>query len=107
MEEPYGCQCFLSVSATGREAGPRNAGRPRYLAVTYGDGMPLPGAGGGGGAIATTVLGELIRAPGLYVVDGAALPSLPASHPTLTIMANADRIGRALARRLLSGERPR
>jgi choline dehydrogenase-like flavoprotein len=39
-------------------------------------------------------------APGLFVVDGAALPALPARHCTLTIMANADRIGRALAARL-------
>lgn len=57
---------------------------------------------GGGGPAATTADGELAGAPGLYVVDGAALPTLPATHPTLTIMANADRIGRALARRTLS-----
>ncbi len=50
---------------------------------------------GGGGSAATTADGELAGAPGLYVVDGAALPTLPATHPTLTIMANADRIGRA------------
>ena len=43
--------------------------------------------------------GELNTCPGIYVVDGAALPLLPAQHCTLTIMANADRIGRDLARR--------
>jgi choline dehydrogenase-like flavoprotein len=42
-------------------------------------------------------LGEVNGAPGLHTVDGAALPSLPARNPTLTIMANADRIGTALA----------
>ena len=41
--------------------------------------------------------GEVSGAPGLFVVDGAALPALPAKHATLTIMANADRIGRRLA----------
>jgi choline dehydrogenase-like flavoprotein len=42
-------------------------------------------------------LGEVNGAPGLHTVDGAALPNLPARNPTLTIMANADRIGTALA----------
>jgi choline dehydrogenase-like flavoprotein len=62
---------------------------------------------GGGGPAATSADGALARAPGLYIADGAALPTLPATHPTLTIMANADRIGRALARRARSGEAPR
>jgi choline dehydrogenase-like flavoprotein len=35
--------------------------------------------------------------PGLYVVDGAALGRLPAKHLTLSIMANADRVGRRIA----------
>ena len=42
-------------------------------------------------------LGEVKGAPGLHVVDGAALPTMPARNPTVTIMANADRIGAALA----------
>jgi choline dehydrogenase-like flavoprotein len=42
-------------------------------------------------------LGEINGAPGLHAVDGAALPSMSARNPTLTIMANADRIGMALA----------
>ncbi|MDQ7762056.1 GMC oxidoreductase, partial [Xanthomonas sontii] len=62
---------------------------------------------GGDGPAATSADGALARAPGLYIADGAALPPLPATHPTLTIMANADRIGRALARRARSGEAPR
>ena len=40
--------------------------------------------------------GELAGLPGVYVIDGAALPRLPAKAHTLTIMANADRIARFL-----------
>ncbi len=40
--------------------------------------------------------GQLSGLPGLYVVDGAALPVLPAKPHTLTIMANADRIARQI-----------
>jgi choline dehydrogenase-like flavoprotein len=46
----------------------------------------------------TTAYGELRVASGVFVVDGAAFPSMPAKYPTLSIMANADRIGRYLAR---------
>ena len=45
----------------------------------------------------TSSLGEVKGLEGVYVVDGACLPSLPAKSHTLTIMANADRIGRRLA----------
>jgi len=45
----------------------------------------------------TSRLGELNGAPGLHIVDGAVLPSIPSTFTTLTIMANADRIGRHLA----------
>jgi choline dehydrogenase-like flavoprotein len=45
----------------------------------------------------TSRYGELNAAPGLFVVDGAAHPTMPAKFTTLTIMANADRIGRHLA----------
>lgn len=55
---------------------------------------------GGSGPAATDRQGELAGVRGLYVVDGAALPTLSARHPTLTIMANADRIGRALAQKI-------
>jgi choline dehydrogenase-like flavoprotein len=55
---------------------------------------------GGEGPAATGANGELNGAPGVYVADGSALPLLSARHPTLTIMANADRIGHALAHRI-------
>jgi len=51
---------------------------------------PLPGEVG--------EFGELCGASGLYVIDGACLPVLSEQSHTLTIMANADRIGRYLAR---------
>jgi choline dehydrogenase-like flavoprotein len=47
----------------------------------------------------TNSYGELHAAPGVSIVDGAAFPTLPAKYPTLTIMANADRIGRHMASR--------
>lgn len=49
-------------------------------------------------AFETNEDGELAGHRGLHIVDGAALPSLPAKAPTLTIMANADRIGRSLVK---------
>lgn len=45
----------------------------------------------------TSPQGELAGAPGIFVVDGAALPVLSEKSHTLTIMANADRIGRWMA----------
>jgi choline dehydrogenase-like flavoprotein len=40
--------------------------------------------------------GAVRGAPGVYVVDGAALPTLGGVPPTLTIMANALRIAETL-----------
>lgn len=40
--------------------------------------------------------GEVAGLPGVYAIDGASLPILPAKAHTLTIIANADRIARAL-----------
>lgn len=47
----------------------------------------------------TSKNGELVAAPGVFVVDGSVLPTLPSKYVTLTIMANADRIGRHIAQR--------
>lgn len=41
--------------------------------------------------------GEIAGLPGVHAIDGAALPHLPAKAHTLTIMANADRVARALS----------
>lgn len=53
-------------------------------------------------ALCTDAWGEVDGAPGLHVVDGACLPSLKAKSHTLTIMANADRIGRGLGASILA-----
>ncbi len=45
----------------------------------------------------TTSMGEVKGMDGVHVVDGGCLPLLSAKSHTLTIMANADRIGRAIA----------
>lgn len=44
--------------------------------------------------------GEVLGLPNVHVVDGAALPAIPAKPHTFTIMANADRIASRLAARL-------
>ena len=46
----------------------------------------------------TNSLGELNGISGIHIVDGACLSALSEKSHTLTIMANADRIGRELAR---------
>jgi len=43
--------------------------------------------------------GELFGSPGLHAVDLSIFPEMPAKHHTLTLMANADRIGKELVRR--------
>ena len=60
-----------------------------------------------GAVVYGTAAGVLARFPvnypgleGVHVVDGACLPSLTEKSHTLTIMANADRIGRNLARQM-------
>lgn len=49
---------------------------------------PIPGE--------TNKFGELFGLNGVYIADGASLSSLSEKSHTLTIMANADRIGRRL-----------
>ena len=46
--------------------------------------------------------GRLARTRGVYIADGSVFPSLPSKGLTFTMMANADRIGSRLARRLRS-----
>jgi choline dehydrogenase-like flavoprotein len=45
----------------------------------------------------TDQYGEVFGLKGVYAVDGASLPSLNAKPHTLTIMANADRIGHKIS----------
>jgi choline dehydrogenase-like flavoprotein len=55
---------------------------------------------GGSGPLATDARGALATLPAVHVVDGAALPGLPAKHLTFSIMANADRIARGVGKAL-------
>ncbi len=48
--------------------------------------------------------GEVFQYPGLYIADGAAIPSSLAVNPYLTILANAERVGELLTRRYFRGE---
>ena len=50
----------------------------------------------------TSQYGEVAGLNGVYVVDGACLPTLPAKSHTLTIMANADRIGNHIVSKSLN-----
>ncbi|MBF0323968.1 MAG: GMC family oxidoreductase [Alphaproteobacteria bacterium] len=52
---------------------------------------------------ATSDIGEVADAAGLYIVDAACLPRLPVEHQTLTVMANADRIASAIAAQVANG----
>ena len=61
----------------------------------YAGAMPMRAAPRAGEADAR---GAVQGLPGVHVVDGAALTTLPAKRHTLTIMANADRIATALAK---------
>lgn len=56
---------------------------------------------GGSGELSCSSTCELNIAKGVYIVDGACLPSLPAKHCTFTIMANAYRVGANLANSLV------
>ena len=52
------------------------------------------------GELQTTPEGRLAGTGQVYLADGSLLDRLPAKGPTLTFMANADRIGTLLAARL-------
>lgn len=51
----------------------------------------------------TSIDCEVKDMPGLFVVDGSVLPSLPAKSHTFTVMANSLRVGTKLAARLATG----
>jgi cholesterol oxidase len=44
-------------------------------------------------------MGEVFGHPGLYVTDGAAIPGSLAVNPSLTILANAERIAAGIVER--------
>jgi choline dehydrogenase-like flavoprotein len=65
-------------------------------AIRYAGTLPMRASPGPG---EVDGVGELHGARGLHVVDLSIFPAMPAKHHTLTMMANADRIGRAIAER--------
>jgi choline dehydrogenase-like flavoprotein len=83
---------------------------PRSLTISapgtdghYAGTLPM----GGKGDLATSLYGELNASKGIYIADGASFSSLPAKHCTLTIMANADRIGHHLISKItMRAQRP-
>ena len=62
----------------------------------FGGTLPM----GGEGKLSCSRDCELENARGVSVVDGSWLPSLPAKHLTFTLMANAHRVGSAMAKRM-------
>lgn len=66
--------------------------RPMGASVHYAGTLPMTSAPG---AYTTTPDGESRDVPGLYLVDGATFPSLPAKNLTFSLMANASRIAAA------------
>lgn len=74
--------------------------RPGHAAsVHYAGTLPMSA---GGEELTTDATGRLARTRGVYVADGSVFPSLPSKGLTFTMMANADRIGTGLMRRLRS-----
>lgn len=61
--------------------------------IHYASTFPMRATPGEGN---TNLVGELAGHENLHIVDGACLPQLTEKSHTLTIMANADRIARAL-----------
>jgi hypothetical protein len=39
----------------------------------------------------------------MFLVDLSVFPTIPAKHASLTLMANADRVGRQIAQRWVTG----
>lgn len=66
--------------------------RPMGASVHYAGTLPMTVAPG---PYSTTPQGESRDVPGLFMVDGATFPSLPAKNLTFSLMANAARIATA------------
>jgi len=65
--------------------------------IHYGGCFPMSADGS---ELTSTRDGRLRATRGVYIADGAAFPYLPAKPLTLSLMANADRIGSTLAREI-------
>jgi choline dehydrogenase-like flavoprotein len=64
--------------------------------IRYAGTLPMRSSPGRG---EVDVSGELHGFPGLHIADLSSFPSMSAKHHTLTLMANADRVGHLIAER--------
>lgn len=70
---------------------------PAGASAHYAGGVPFAGEKAGAYPLEASASGALLKDDGIYVADAATWRALPAKPPTLTIMANANRIGKLVA----------
>jgi hypothetical protein len=73
---------------------------PPGASAHYAGGVPFSDGKAGVFPLEASERGALLRDSGIYIADAATWRALPAKPPTLSIMANANRIGRIVAREL-------
>jgi len=73
---------------------------PPGASAHYAGGVPFSEGNAEAFPLEASESGALLRDSGIYIADAATWRALPAKPPTLTIMANANRIGRIVAREL-------
>jgi hypothetical protein len=73
---------------------------PPGASAHYAGGIPFTEGNAKAFPLEARESGALLRDEGIYVADAATWRALPAKPPTLTIMANANRIGANVAREL-------
>jgi hypothetical protein len=73
---------------------------PAGASAHYAGGIPFSGEKAGVFPLEVSENGALLKDEGIYVADAATWRALPAKPPTLTILANANRIGKIVAREL-------
>ncbi|MEI7669509.1 MAG: hypothetical protein WCJ33_05465, partial [Pseudomonadota bacterium] len=85
----------------------KNIKNTGLLPIPFLGGVSLPGSSvhfgaslsvNSEGILRTNINGELIAAPLVYIADSSSLPDIPAGSYTLSIMANAYRIGNIVAK---------
>jgi hypothetical protein len=67
---------------------------PPGASAHYAGGIPFAGDKAGIFPLEASENGALLKDEGIYIADAATWRALPAKPPTLTIMANANRIGK-------------
>jgi hypothetical protein len=73
---------------------------PAGASAHYAGGVPFAADRAGVFPLEASESGALLKDEGIYIADAATWRALPAKPPTLTIMANANRIGRIVASEL-------